>query len=192
MPLHVSRPGPVVRLFSSRGGDPLPSSPCLAWGRSPPCLRACPCELALRAVGAARGRPGRGAPCLGVERPGLGALPGPTARPWGVRPGPATHRLWVRGSWAWGPIANPTARTPASWLCVLWGRHNDTRGGGGLLPVCWVVGVGRSPTPDCPFLLRTAGARYPVALRAGGVGVATRHEPHSARSCTLWGRHEGL
>ena len=39
------------------------------------------CELALRAVGAARGRSGRGAWSLGVGHPGLGALPPPTARP---------------------------------------------------------------------------------------------------------------
>ena len=32
-----------------------------------------------------------GAPCLGVGRPGLSALPGSTACPWGVRPGPVTR-----------------------------------------------------------------------------------------------------
>ena len=41
------------------------------------------CELALRAVGAARGRPGGGASCLGVGRPGSGALPAPTTRSFG-------------------------------------------------------------------------------------------------------------
>ena len=55
------------------------------------------CELALRAVGAARGRPGGGASCLGVGRPGSGALPPPTARPLAGLPGPTTHWLWVRG-----------------------------------------------------------------------------------------------
>ena len=54
-------------------------------------------ELALRAVGAARRRPGGGASCLGVGRPGSGALPPPTARPLGGLPGPTTHWLWVRG-----------------------------------------------------------------------------------------------
>ena len=53
--------------------------------------------LALRAVGAAQGRPRGGASCLGVERPGLGALPPPTARPLGGLPGPTTHWLWVPG-----------------------------------------------------------------------------------------------
>ena len=42
--------------------------------------------------------PGGGASCLGVGRPGSGALPSPTARPLGRLPGPTTHWLWVRGS----------------------------------------------------------------------------------------------
>ena len=41
--------------------------------------------------------PGGGASCLGVERPGSGALPPPTARPLGGLQGPTTHWLWVRG-----------------------------------------------------------------------------------------------
>ena len=54
-------------------------------------------ELALRALGAARGRPGGGASCLGVGRPVSGAIPPPTARPLGGQLGPTTHWLWVRG-----------------------------------------------------------------------------------------------
>ena len=38
-----------------------------------------------------------GASCLGVGRPGSGALPPPTARPLGGLPGPTTHWLRVRG-----------------------------------------------------------------------------------------------
>ena len=53
--------------------------------------------LALRAVGATGGRPGKGASCLGVGLPGSGALPPPTARPPGGLPGPTTHWLWMRG-----------------------------------------------------------------------------------------------
>ena len=65
---------------------------------------------------------------LGVRRLGLGALPRPDAYPRGVRPGPATHWLWVRGVWAWGPVTIPTARALASWLCAPWGRHEGARG----------------------------------------------------------------
>ena len=48
--------------------------------------------------------PRGGASCLRVGLPGLGALPCPTARPWGVRSGPATHWLCVRAVWAWVPV----------------------------------------------------------------------------------------
>ena len=65
----------------------------------------------------------------------------------GVRPGPTTHWLWVRGVRAWGPVTNPTARTLACWLCALWGQHEGARGGR-LLPGCAASEVGRSPTPD--------------------------------------------
>ena len=63
-------------------------------------LSARSCELALRAVGSAQGRPGGGVSCLGVGPPGLGAPPRPTARLWGVPPGPVTLWLWVWGMWA--------------------------------------------------------------------------------------------
>ena len=123
------------------------------------------CELALRAVGAARGRPGGGASCLGVERPGSGALPPPTARPLGGLSGPTTHWLWVRGGAGVGTRHQPhSARS-----CVLWGRHDGGRGGR-LPPGCGASGVGRSPTPDCPPSGRAAGAHYPLAVVAGGCG----------------------
>ena len=95
------------------------------------------CELAFRAVGAARRCPGGGVPGPGVGRPGLGAHPCQTARPWGVRPEPATHWLRVRGMWAWGTVTNPTARALVSWLCALRGRHRGAQGGASLALV-WV------------------------------------------------------
>ena len=168
----------------------------------------------------------------------------------GVRPGPTTHWLWVRGVRAWGPVTNPTARA----LACCRGRHEGARGGRPL-PGCGASGVGRSPTPDLSSfracgrgplptgcgcgrcrhgdpsstpqravlragfarcgggtrvpaggasclgvggpgtgalpprtsrpLGRAAGAHYPLAVGAGGVGVGTRHQPHSARSCEL-------
>ena len=52
--------------------------------------------------------------------------------------------------------------------------------------------VGRSPTPS-PFSLgRAAGARYPLAVGVGCVGVGTRHLPQSARSCELSLRAVGV
>ena len=108
-------------------------------------------ELALHAVGAARGRPGGGASCLGVGRPGSGAFPLRTARPLGGLPGPTTHWLWVRGVRAWGPVTDPTARASSCWLCALWGRHEGAWGGA---PPAWVWGVrGRALShPGLPAL----------------------------------------
>ena len=124
--------------------------------------------------------PGGGASCLGVGRPGSGALPPPTARPPGGLPGPTTHWLWMRGGAGVGTRHQPhSARS-----CVLWGRLEGAWGER-LLPGCWASGVGRSPTPDCPPSGRAAGAHYPLAVGAGGAGVGTRHQPHSARSCEL-------
>ena len=65
----------------------------------------------------------------------------------GVRPGPTTHWLGVRGVRAWGPLTNPPARTLACWLCALWERHEGAWAGR-LLPRCGASGVGRSPIPD--------------------------------------------
>ena len=181
------------------------------------------------------------------------AHPRPLVRS-GVRPGPTTHSLWVRGLRAGGPVTNPTPRASASWLCALWGRHEGARGRR-LLPGCGASGDGRSPSPDlssvraCGLsplptgcgcggygrgdpaptpqrallragfarcgggtrapgggasclgvghpgtgalppptsrpLGRAAGAHYPLAVCAGGAGMGTCHQSHSARSCEL-------
>ena len=71
----------------------------------------------------------------GVGRPGLGALPSPTARPLGGLPGP------VRGVRGWA-LSHPR-------LLALWA---------GCRGRCGASGVGRSPTPNCPPSGRAAGA----------------------------------
>ena len=146
---------------------------------------ACSCELALRAVGAARGRLG-GAPLAWVwgVRGQAPSHPRPLVRS-GPRPGPTSHWLWVRVVRAWGPVTNPTAGASGSWLCALWGRHEGAWGGGASC-----LGVGRPGTgalryPTSRPLGRAAGAHYPLAVAAGSAGVGTRHQPHSARSCEL-------
>ena len=127
------------------------------------------CELALRAVGEAQERPGGGASCLPVGRPGFGALSRPTARPWGVRPGPTTHWLRVLGSRAWRPATNPIARALASRLRAFWGGHEAARGGR-LLPVCGASGVGRSPSPGRPSFGACGRGPLPTGCGCGGCG----------------------
>ena len=130
------------------------------------------CELALRAVEAARGRPGGGTSCLGVGRPGLGALPRPTACTWGVRFGPVTRWLWVLRVWAWGTVTYPTARALASRLCALWGRYEGARWGGASCLGVARPGLGalRRPTPR-PWGARLGPSTHWLWMRCAGVGA---------------------
>ena len=154
--LGVGRPGsgalprPTVRPLGRAAGASYPlavGAGCVGVGTRHQPHSARSCELALRAVGAAGGRPGGAplAPVWGVWGRALSYPRLPVL--WGVWPGPATHWLWVRGVWVWGPVTNPTARALATWLCAFWGRHEGTLGGR-LLRVCGPSGVERPPTPD--------------------------------------------
>ena len=110
-----------------------------------------------------------------------------------MRPGPTTHWLWLRGVRAWGPVSNPTARAPASWLCALWGRHEGARGGC-LLPGCGASGDGRSPTPDLSSVWACGRGPLPTGCGCGECGRRPVTNP-TARTlaswlCALWGRHE--
>ena len=93
------------------------------------------CELALRAVGAARGRPAR-APlaCVWGVRgcalsKALPPVPGACGR------GPLPPGCGCGGVWAWGPATNSTSRALAIWFCALWRRHEGARGGASCLRV---------------------------------------------------------
>ena len=113
--------------------------------------------------------PGGGASCLGVGRPGLGALPPPTARPLGGLLGPTTHWLWVRGAAGVGTRHQPDSARSFELALRAVGAARGRPGGGRLLPGCGASGVGRSPTPYCPPSGRAAGANYPLPVGAGGV-----------------------
>ena len=116
-PVSGALPGPTARPFGRAAGAHCP----LAVGAGGAGVgtrhlphRAPSCELALPAVGAARGRLGgaplawvRGVRGWAVSHPRLLVLSG-------VRPGPTTHWLWVRGVRAWGPLTNPTAHALGS------------------------------------------------------------------------------
>ena len=177
-------PTPDHLSFQPCGRGPLPTGcGCGGCGRGDPSLTRQ--RTLLRAgfarCGGATRVPGGGASCLGVGRPGTCALPPLTSRPFGVRPGPTTHWLWVRGVRAWGPVTNPTARTLASWLRALWGRHEGA-GGGSLLPGCGASGVGRSPTPDHLSFQPCGRGPLPTGCGCGGCG---RGDPSLTRQRTL-------
>ena len=102
----------------------------------------------------------------------------------GVRPGPTTHWLWLRGVRAWGPVTNPTACALASWLCAFWGQHEGARGGR-LVPGCGKSWVGLSPSPVHSSFRACGRGPLPTGCGCGGAGVGTCHQPHRARSCEL-------
>ena len=105
--------------------------------------------------------------------------------------GPLPTGCGCGGLRAWGPITNPTARALASWLCALWGRHEGTQGGGASCLGVGRPGSGALPPPSARPLGGLPGPTTHGMWVRGGAGVGTRHQPHSARSCVLWGRHEG-
>ena len=179
--LAVGRPG---------SGALLPRLPALWAGCRGPLPTGCGCggvqaegpvtnprARALARCGGGMRVPGAGASCLGVGRPGSGALPPPTARPLGGLPGPTTHWLWVRGGAGVGTRHQPhSARSR-----VLWGRHEGAREGH-LFPGCGASGSGALPSPTARHLGGLPGPTTHWLWVRGGAGVGTRHQPHSARS----------
>ena len=153
-------------------------------GDASPTHSARSCELALRAVVAAPGRPGEG----------------PLAWVWGfqgwalsnARPpflGACGRGLLPTGCGC-GDVGVGTCHEPhEARSCELalgaFGTARGRPGGRDFFPGCAAPGVGRSLTPDRPSFGRAAGACYPLAVGAGDVSVGTRHLPHSTRSCEL-------
>ena len=182
--LGVGRPGsgalppPTTRPFGRAAGAHYPlavgaGDAGMGTRHQPHSARSC--ELALCAVGVARGRPG-GAPLAwvwGVQGRAL-SYPRPLVHS-GVRLGPTTHWLWVRMVPAWGPVTNPTARA----LACCGGGMRVPGGGASCLGV-GRLGSGALPPPTTRPFGRAAGAHYPLAVGAGDAGVGTRHQPHSA------------
>ena len=111
--------------------------------------------------------PGGCASCLRVGRPGLGALPRPTARPWGVRPAPATHWLRVRGVWAWGPVTNPTACT--GFACC-GGGMRAPGGRASCLPAGHPWSASHARPTARPWSMRPGPATHWLWVRCAGFG----------------------
>ena len=128
---------------------------------------------------------GGGASCLGVGRPGSGALPAPITRPFG-RAARAHYPLAVGagGCGRGDPSPTPQRALLRAGFARCWGGMRAPGGGASCL------GVGRPesgalPPPTSRSLGPAAGAHYPLAVGAEGADVGTRHQPHSARSCEL-------
>ena len=146
---------------------------------------ACSCELALRAVGAARGRPGgappawvRGVRGRALSQPRLPAL-------WAGCRGPLPTGCGCGGVRAWGPVTNPTARALRVGFARCGGGTRAPAGGGASC-----LGVGRPvsgalPPPTARPLGGLPGPTTHWLWVRGGAGVGTRHQHHSARSCEL-------
>ena len=90
------------------------------------------CVLVLCAVGAARGRPGGG-------RPGWGALPRPTTRPWGVRPGPATSVAVATGGVGVTTLHQPHSARSCEFAFRSVGAARGRMGRAAPLAVVWGV-----------------------------------------------------
>ena len=165
-------PGPTTHWLWLRGGAGV--------GTRDQTHSARPCELALRAVEATRGRPGGAPPAWvwgvrgrALSQPRLPAL-------WAGCRGPLPTGCGCWGVGAWGPVTNPTARA----LACCGGGMRVPRGGASCLGV-GRPGSGALPPPTARPL---GGLPWPTThwlWVRGGAGVGTRHQPHSARSCDL-------
>ena len=102
---------------------------------------------------------------------------------WGMRPGPTTHWLLVRGLRRGDP---PPAHSARSCELALRAVAAATgRPGGRLFLGLGHLGLGALTLPTARPLKHAAGAHYRLAVGAGAAGVGTRHQPHKVRSCVL-------
>ena len=128
--------------------------------------------------------PGGGASCLGVGRPGSGALPHLTARPLGGLPRPTTHWLWVRGGGREEPSPTPQSAPLRAGFARCGGCTRAPRGGASCLGV-GPPGSGALPNPTaCPLGGLPGPTTHWLRVR-GDAGVGTRHRPHKAHFCVL-------
>ena len=129
--------------------------------------------------------PGGGASCLGVGPPGSGTLPPPTTHPLGRAAG-AHYPLAVgAGGTGVGTRHQPHSARSCGLALRAVGAARGRPGGGASCLGVGCPGMGALPPPTSPLFGRSAGAHYPLALGAGGAGMGTRHQPHSARPCEL-------
>ena len=112
--------------------------------------------------------PGGGASCLGVGRPGSGALPPPTARPLRGLPGPTTHWLWARGGAGVGTYHQPHSARSCELALRAVGAAQGRPGGA---PPAWVWGVRGRALSHARLTTLWAGCWGPLPTGCGCGGV---------------------
>ena len=194
------------------GRSPTPDSPSFGACRRGPLPTGCGCgecghgdpsptpQRALLQAGSARcgggtRAPGGGASCLGVRRPGSGALPPPTARPLGLAAGAHHPLAVVAGAVGVGTRHQPHSARSCEPALRAVGAAQGRRGGG---PLAWVSGVRLRALshPQRPVLW---GLRPGPTTNSPWVRLVWAWEPvtdptaHALASwlCALWGRHKG-
>ena len=180
-------PGPPTHWLWVRGGAGV--------GTDHQPHRARCCELALHAVGAARGRPGGGRLLLGCGASGVGRSPGPDCPPSGRAAG--AHYPLAVGEGGCGR-GDPSPTPQRALLRAGFARCGGGTRAPGRAPLAWVWGVrGRALShPRLPALWAGRRGPLPTGCGCGGVrawGPVTSPTARALASwlCTLWGRHEG-
>ena len=200
VPLRVSCLGPVLRLACLEEGGPVPFPPTwLGAARSPwgACGRGDPLPTPPRALfgagpraGLARCRggtraPGGGASCLGAGRPGSGALPPPTTRPFGraagghyplTRQQPHSARSCELALHALGAACGCPGGAPLVWV---WGLRG------------WALSLSRPLVLSAVRPGPTTHWLWVRGVRAWGPVTNPTARTLACWLCALWGRHEG-
>ena len=171
-------PGPTTHWLWVRGGAGVgtPHQP----------HSARPCVLCGRHEGA---RGGRLLPGCGVS--GVGRSPTPDCPPSGRAAG--AHYPLALGAGGCGrgdPSPTPQRVLLRAGFARCGGGVRVPGGGASCLGV-GRLGSGALPPPTARPLGGLPGPTTHWLWVRGGAGVGTRHQPHSASSCVLWGRHEG-
>ena len=164
-------PNPDHSSFRACGRGPLPTGCwCGGCGRGDPSStprRALLCAGLVRFQGGMRA-PGGGASCLSAGRPGSGALPTPTTRPFGREAG--AHYPLAVGAGGAGVGTSHQPHSARSCKLALWavGAAGGGPGWGRLLAGCGTSGVGCSPTPDHPSFEACGWGPLPTGCECGG------------------------
>ena len=183
-------PLPVAHLWG-RARHPVVRASWAVWvvrgtPHQPHCVRSC--ELALRAVGLAGGRPpGMNAMCRCGGCPRSGARPPPAARPQGGLSESATNLLWARACGRGGPVLSFWLACPAGAAC----RGGPPSGGwpsyvtGGVW--CQALALSRLPVPgggEPGPVARVSRAPMVWVWASPSIGPTARGL--ASRRCALW------